>query len=254
MARPRRIRDRRQPALSVRGEDRRCRAEPRVRERQAGARGDPRRRPHRRGGHPQCPDHRGHPGADHRHRRLPGTDGAGGARRGVLPARGLPGPQREPGRRGQGAVRESPQLRGRFTAAEEPGGHRQTPARHDLPRIRTSRRIRTGVPVRGVHGARGMGGAARLPAHRPGAGADAVVERMRYWGGEHRHDIEHEIDGLVVKVDEMSLHRRSARPRVRRAGRSPTSTRRRRSPPNSSTSGSASAAPAASPRSHTWNR
>ncbi|MDV2475011.1 NAD-dependent DNA ligase LigA [Rhodococcus zopfii] len=38
-------------------------------------------------------------------------------------------------------------------------------------------------------------------------GADAVVERMRYWG-EHRHDIEHEIDGLVVKVDEMSLHRR----------------------------------------------
>ncbi|MFZ2526268.1 MAG: NAD-dependent DNA ligase LigA [Rhodococcus sp. (in: high G+C Gram-positive bacteria)] len=38
-------------------------------------------------------------------------------------------------------------------------------------------------------------------------GADAVVERMRFWG-EHRHDIEHEIDGLVVKVDEMSLHRR----------------------------------------------
>jgi len=38
-------------------------------------------------------------------------------------------------------------------------------------------------------------------------GADAVVERMRYWG-EHRHDIEHEIDGLVVKIDEMSLHRR----------------------------------------------
>lgn len=38
-------------------------------------------------------------------------------------------------------------------------------------------------------------------------GADAVVERMRYWG-EHRHDVEHEIDGLVVKVDEMSLHRR----------------------------------------------
>lgn len=38
-------------------------------------------------------------------------------------------------------------------------------------------------------------------------GADAVVEKVRYWD-EHRHDVEHEIDGLVVKVDEMSLHRR----------------------------------------------
>lgn len=38
-------------------------------------------------------------------------------------------------------------------------------------------------------------------------GADAVVEKMKYWG-EHRHDVEHEIDGLVVKVDEMSFHRR----------------------------------------------
>ncbi|MBM7460256.1 NAD-dependent DNA ligase LigA [Rhodococcus coprophilus] len=38
-------------------------------------------------------------------------------------------------------------------------------------------------------------------------GADAVVERMRYWG-EHRHDIEHELDGLVVKIDDMGLHRR----------------------------------------------
>ncbi|WP_068014146.1 NAD-dependent DNA ligase LigA [Nocardia mexicana] len=38
-------------------------------------------------------------------------------------------------------------------------------------------------------------------------GADAVVERIRYWG-EHRHDIEHEIDGQVIKVDEMVLQRR----------------------------------------------
>ncbi|AOW94458.1 DNA ligase (NAD(+)) LigA [Rhodococcus sp. WMMA185] len=39
------------------------------------------------------------------------------------------------------------------------------------------------------------------------AGAAAVLEKVRYWG-EHRHDVEHEIDGLVVKVDEMSLQRR----------------------------------------------
>ncbi|WP_068273533.1 NAD-dependent DNA ligase LigA, partial [Aldersonia kunmingensis] len=45
------------------------------------------------------------------------------------------------------------------------------------------------------------------PHTRRVQGADAVIERVEYWG-EHRHDIEHEIDGLVVKVDEMSLHRR----------------------------------------------
>lgn len=38
-------------------------------------------------------------------------------------------------------------------------------------------------------------------------GIDAVIERVAYWG-EHRHDIEHEIDGQVIKVDEMSLQRR----------------------------------------------
>ena len=38
-------------------------------------------------------------------------------------------------------------------------------------------------------------------------GAAAIVDRIRYWG-EHRHDIEHEIDGQVIKVDEFSLQRR----------------------------------------------
>jgi DNA ligase (NAD+) len=38
-------------------------------------------------------------------------------------------------------------------------------------------------------------------------GLEAVTERVAYWG-EHRHDVEHEIDGLVVKVDEVSLQRR----------------------------------------------
>ncbi|WP_068057571.1 NAD-dependent DNA ligase LigA [Nocardia xishanensis] len=38
-------------------------------------------------------------------------------------------------------------------------------------------------------------------------GVEAVIERVAYWG-EHRHDIEHEIDGQVIKVDEMSLQRR----------------------------------------------
>jgi DNA ligase (NAD+) len=38
-------------------------------------------------------------------------------------------------------------------------------------------------------------------------GIAAVAERVAYWG-EHRHDVEHEIDGVVVKVDEVGLQRR----------------------------------------------
>jgi DNA ligase (NAD+) len=38
-------------------------------------------------------------------------------------------------------------------------------------------------------------------------GVAAVAERIVYWG-EHRHDVEHEIDGLVVKVDAVALQRR----------------------------------------------
>ncbi len=38
-------------------------------------------------------------------------------------------------------------------------------------------------------------------------GIGAVAERVVYWG-EHRHDVEHEIDGVVVKVDDVSLQRR----------------------------------------------
>jgi DNA ligase (NAD+) len=38
-------------------------------------------------------------------------------------------------------------------------------------------------------------------------GIATVAERIAYWG-EHRHDVDHEIDGLVVKVDDVSLQRR----------------------------------------------
>lgn len=38
-------------------------------------------------------------------------------------------------------------------------------------------------------------------------GIDAVAERVVYWG-EHRHDVEHEIDGVVVKLDDVALQRR----------------------------------------------
>jgi DNA ligase (NAD+) len=38
-------------------------------------------------------------------------------------------------------------------------------------------------------------------------GIDAAIERIEYWG-EHRHDVEHEIDGIVLKVDEVTEQRR----------------------------------------------
>ncbi|MCV7379464.1 DNA ligase (NAD(+)) LigA [Mycobacterium alsense] len=34
-----------------------------------------------------------------------------------------------------------------------------------------------------------------------------ALERITYWG-EHRHDVDHEIDGVVVKVDDVGLQRR----------------------------------------------
>jgi DNA ligase (NAD+) len=36
-------------------------------------------------------------------------------------------------------------------------------------------------------------------------GVDEVIDFVRYFG-EHRHEVEHEVDGIVVKVDELALH------------------------------------------------
>lgn len=45
------------------------------------------------------------------------------------------------------------------------------------------------------------------PHNRVVHGLDEVMERIAYFG-EHRHDIEHELDGIVVKIDELALQRR----------------------------------------------
>src|SRR6201999_3044494 len=37
--------------------------------------------------------------------------------------------------------------------------------------------------------------------------AAGALERIAYWG-EHRHDVAHEIDGVVVKIDDVALQRR----------------------------------------------
>lgn len=38
-------------------------------------------------------------------------------------------------------------------------------------------------------------------------GADEILEKIGYWG-EHRHGVEHEIDGIVVKADDVTVQRR----------------------------------------------
>ncbi|MFE0751086.1 NAD-dependent DNA ligase LigA [Gordonia sp. NPDC058843] len=39
------------------------------------------------------------------------------------------------------------------------------------------------------------------------SGAEEIIDKITYWG-EHRHDVEHEIDGIVVKVDDVTVQRR----------------------------------------------
>ncbi len=39
------------------------------------------------------------------------------------------------------------------------------------------------------------------------SGVEALIEHIAYWN-EHRHDVEQEIDGVVVKIDEVSAQRR----------------------------------------------
>jgi DNA ligase (NAD+) len=52
--------------------------------------------------------------------------------------------------------------------------------------------------------AMGLPVSSRYEVHADLAGVDAYIKQ---WG-EHRHDIEHEIDGVVVKVDQIGLQRR----------------------------------------------
>nr|WP_223204666.1 NAD-dependent DNA ligase LigA [Gordonia jinghuaiqii] len=39
------------------------------------------------------------------------------------------------------------------------------------------------------------------------SGVGEIIDKVTYWG-EHRHDVEHEIDGIVVKVDDFGVQRR----------------------------------------------
>ena len=142
---------------------------------------------------------------------------------------------------GKAPVRQPAQRRRRQPAPEGPAGHREPPAADDRARDRRPLRAssRSASP-RPTSSCKAWG----LPTSRPLEGGrrtwPACTEFIAYYA-EHRHDVEHEIDGVVVKVDEVApaaparLHQPGAR-----AGRSPSSTRPRRPPPSCSTSRSTS--------------
>jgi DNA ligase (NAD+) len=82
---------------------------------------------------------------------------------------------------------------------------------------------------------------------------DGALGYIAHWG-EHRHDVEHEIDGVVVKVDQVPLQRRLGRHQQRAALGDRPQVPPEEATTSCTTSGSTSAAPAASRRSPTWSR
>src|SRR5207237_10040963 len=87
------------------------------------------------------------------------------------------------------------------------------------PRVSASRPLR--MVVHGIGAVQGSSAARQSVAYAAMAGwglptSDRVrvvrtlaeVDDFIAYYGEHRHDVEHEIDGVVVKVDELALQRR----------------------------------------------
>ncbi len=74
------------------------------------------------------------------------------------------------------------------------------------------------------------------------SGLDDVLAFCSHWE-EHRHDLGYEIDGVVVKVDDLSLQLALGSTARAPAGPSPTSSHRRSAPPSSSISRCRSAGP-----------
>jgi DNA ligase (NAD+) len=56
-----------------------------------------------------------------------------------------------------------------------------------------------------VYGLLAAWGLPTSPYFRTADDVDGVLAFVAHYG-EHRHDVEHEIDGIVVKVDELALH------------------------------------------------
>ncbi|EUA33938.1 DNA ligase, NAD-dependent [Mycobacterium xenopi 3993] len=100
----------------------------------------------------------------------------------------------------------TPQQRGRIAAAKRPA----VTARRKLRMICHGIGHTEGFSPQTLHEAYLALAAWGLPVSEHTTLVDdmgGVQRQIEYWG-EHRHDIDHEIDGVVVKVDEVALQRR----------------------------------------------
>ena len=121
-----------------------------------------------------------------------------------FPVEGFADAQRRAGRGRQGAVRQPAQRRRRLAAAEGPAGHRA--AGRCGWSCTASAPARASAPTRqseAYDALRGLGPAGQRPVPRSSTTWTACRSYIDHYG-EHRHDVEHEIDGVVVKVDEVS--------------------------------------------------
>ena len=199
---------RRRLRLPLRAQGRRAGRRPGLREGPAGPRRHPRRRPHRRGRHAQ----RAH------HRRASRTGWPATGRCPVPAARSAArSTSRSPASRSStsrwSAAGKAPFANPRNAAA---GSLRQKDPRVTATRplrlVRARRRR-----ARGRRHPTGRAACVRAAARLGAAGLatapgwsttlDEVQAYIDHYG-EHRHDVEHEIDGVVVKVDQVALQRR----------------------------------------------
>ena len=170
--------------------------------RPAGPGGHPRRRPHRRGHHPQRPHHRGHPAP------------AGGRRRPRAASRSAA----RSSSRSRPSRSSTPRL---VEAGKAPFANPRNAAAGSLrqkdPRVTATRPLR--MFVHGIGAREGCDTDRQSRGLRSccaswGLPASAVLRGRRRRSprsqefidhyGEHRHAVEHEIDGIVVKVDEIA--------------------------------------------------
>ena len=201
------------PGVRVRrrAEDRRAGDLAGLPRRRARARRDPRQRRDRRGRHPQPAHDPDDPAADRRR-----AAAARGPRRGLHVAAGLRRAQRAPRRGGPVDVHEPAQLGRGHDPPARPQARRRAPAVDVVLRDRRHR----GLTLRRTTGTRSSGCAST--ASRSTATSceldteEEVVAQCLDWQ-ERRGALDFEIDGVVVKVDDVELQRRLGVGRARPA-------------------------------------
>ena len=173
--------------------------------------------------HGERRDHRRHPEVG-----LAGAAGAlRGPRQGLHDGRGVRRPERPPGREWRAALRQPEERHGRRAPPEGRRRHR------DRQLSFWSYQVGLGADALGMSTHHELlevlegSGFPVNPEIRRAAGRDEVVDYCAHWQ-EHRHDLGYEIDGVVVKVDDLDQRElagvdRTALP----GGRSPTSFPRR---------------------------